>query len=116
MGLRVLLETKTKEKDAAPANKVQRKSRHRWHAVTIIGPAVVCKAAQACKGKRYLSPEAPRLPLAGCDAEECNCRYRHFADRRGGPRRAEERGAAPARAPTNRRAGRDRRAPEESND
>jgi hypothetical protein len=113
----VLLDTKTKEKDADPA-KVQRNSRHRWHAVTIIGPAsTMCGAAQACKGKRFLSPEAPRLPVKGCDAEECNCRYRHFADRRGGPRRAEERGAAPARAPTNRRAGRDRRAPpEESND
>jgi hypothetical protein len=107
VGLRVLLETKTKEKDAAQA-KAKRNSRHRWHAVTIIGPASICGAAQACKGKRFLSPDAPRLPLEGCDAEECNCRYRHFADRRAGPRRAEERGAAPARAPTNRRAGRDR--------
>jgi hypothetical protein len=113
--LHVLLETKSKEKDAAQA-KTQRKSRHRWHAVTIIGSASMCAAAQACKGKRFLSPEAPRLPIAGCDAEKCSCRYRHFVDRRAGPRRAEERGAAPARAPTNRRAGRDRRAPEESND
>lgn len=111
----MLLDTRTKEKDAARA-KAQRKSRHRWHAVTIIGPGTMCEAAQACKGKRFLSPEAPRLPLKGCDAGECHCRYRHFADRRAGPRRAEERGAVPARAPSNRRDGRDRRAAEESND
>ena len=62
----------------------------RWHAITIIGTNYACAAAQACRGKRYLSSEAPRLPLTECDAKRCECRYRHFADRRGPPRRRAE--------------------------
>jgi hypothetical protein len=106
IGLRVLIETKVRGKRSA---RMQREVPHRWHAVTIIGPATACAAAQACKGKRYLSRDAPRLPLAGCDAERCDCKYRHFGDRRGTPRRAEEKGAAPARVATNRRGHRGRR-------
>jgi hypothetical protein len=63
---------------------------NRWHAITIIGNNYACAAAQACRGKRFLSSEAPRLPLAECDARRCECRYRHFADRRGPPRRRDE--------------------------
>ncbi len=63
---------------------------NRWHAITIIGTNYACAAAQACKGKRFLSSEAPRLPLKECDASRCECRYRHFADRRGPPRRRDE--------------------------
>ena len=90
----MLLETKIDEEPQAPV-KVRRGSIQPWHAVTIAAPSGACAAAQACKGKRYLSREAPRLPLSGCDTAECACKYRHFPDRRGPPRRHEEQGAAP---------------------
>jgi hypothetical protein len=76
----------------------------------IVAPAKACQAALACKGKRFLSSEAPRLPLKQCDAARCDCRYRHFPDRRGEPRRAEETGAADKRVHSNRRETRGRRA------
>jgi hypothetical protein len=69
-----------------------------------------CAAARACKDKRYLSTEAPRLPLAACDAASCKCKYRHFEDRRAGDRRADDPlpGAKPPAA--NRREKKGRRA------
>ena len=75
----------------------------RWHAVGIVAPAKACEAALASKGKRYLSSDAPRLPLGACDGRPCDCKYRHFVDRRGGPRRSEEKGVPHKRVDTNRR-------------
>jgi hypothetical protein len=44
---------------------------------------------QALQGVRLLSVEAPRLPIVGCTlAQNCQCRYQHHEDRRGGPRRS----------------------------
>ncbi len=63
---------------------------NRWHAITIVGSDHACAAAEACRGKRFLSSEAPRLPLPGCEANRCDCRYRHYADRRGPPRRRDD--------------------------
>jgi hypothetical protein len=106
----VLLETKVEEEISTPA-KVRRGSRQPWHAVTIAAPASACGAAQVCKGKRFLSRDAPRLPLAKCDATRCDCVYRHYDDRRGAPRREDVKVAAPAaREKTNRRVSRGRRA------
>jgi hypothetical protein len=94
-----------------------RGSRRRWHAVAIAGTAVVCGAARACKDSRYLSTAAPRLPLEGCDAACCDCRYVHFDDRRRGPRRAEEKSGAPTKpAAVNQRERRGRRAADFSGD
>jgi hypothetical protein len=45
-------------------------------------------------GQRFLSREAPRLPLRDCDRPDCSCRYEHHEDRRRGPRRAREMGVA----------------------
>jgi hypothetical protein len=88
-----------------------RSVRHRWHAVSIVTTAGACAAAAACKDRRYLSAEAPRLPLAGCDATCCDCRYAHYADRRRGPRRAEERtGVSPKRVSAEQRVRAGRRA------
>jgi hypothetical protein len=103
----VLIETKSTTLVIASD---KRKSRHRWHAVIIVAPAKACGAALACKGKRFLSSEAPLLPLKQCDAARCDCKYRHFADRRGEPRRAEETGVASKPVQTNRREKRGRRA------
>jgi hypothetical protein len=41
-----------------------------------------CSAAREIAGQRFLCNEAPRLPLAGCDQQECGCRYQHYTDRR----------------------------------
>jgi hypothetical protein len=48
-----------------------------------------CGGARTLAGQRYLLGNAPMLPLADCDAECCDCRYVHHADRRdrGGDRR-----------------------------
>ncbi len=48
-----------------------------------------------CRNARFLSKEAPRLPMVGCDhPETCECTYRHFEDRRNGLRRSAELGIA----------------------
>ncbi len=60
----------------------------RYHAVSIILPSNVCEAAKALIDKRFLSTEAPIFPVDGCDEASCSCGYRHFGDRRDGPRRA----------------------------
>lgn len=53
---------------------------------------------------------APRLPLSGCDAGVCTCKYRHFEDRRAGDRRAAEAMPKGKRLTVNRRAKQGRRA------
>ena len=65
-----------------------------FHAVTIVSGRHACTAARQLAGKRFLSREAPVLPLKDCNSEECECRYEHHEDRRIGPRRARELGVA----------------------
>lgn len=67
--------------------------RLRYHAVSVVGGPTACAAAKLLKNVRVLSAEAPRLPLAACECPAtCACTYRHYDDRRAGPRRARERG------------------------
>jgi hypothetical protein len=54
----------------------------RWHAVSVEPGHNACRAAHAIEGVRFLAAEAPKLPLADCDAKQCTCHYRHFDDRR----------------------------------
>jgi hypothetical protein len=64
----------------------------RWHAVAIKPKGECCDAVQASRARRFLSKEAPRLPLAECTrSDTCTCVYKHHADRRAPPRRQEER-------------------------
>jgi hypothetical protein len=49
-----------------------------------------CPEAHSLRERRFLSREAPALPLAGCGAGQCACRYEHHADRRKGGRRARD--------------------------
>jgi hypothetical protein len=59
-----------------------------WHAVGVSCGKTACRASMAERHVRYLSQEAPPLPLAGCThPKECLCKYKHFNDRRAGPRR-----------------------------
>ena len=63
----------------------------RWHAVSIVTKIPCCGSVHAFRGRRFLSAEAPLLPLASCTMRDtCTCAYKHHADRRGPPRRKEE--------------------------
>lgn len=63
-----------------------------YHAVAVLPSRDACEQARAAKGKRVLADDAPMLPLADCDrATHCSCRYQHYADRRGQPRRQADR-------------------------
>ena len=65
--------------------------RGKWHAVSIVGERYSCEAARGLMATRFLAAEAPRLPLAGCAApDSCTCKYKHYSDRRGPPRRRED--------------------------
>lgn len=55
-----------------------------WHAVAIKTGVYACDAARKLEGRRFLATEAPRLPLAACGRETCECRFQHYADRRTG--------------------------------
>jgi hypothetical protein len=62
-----------------------------WHAVTIATRNTSCEAARALRATRFLSAQAPHLPLPECTAPNaCPCAYRHYDDRRGQPRRQSE--------------------------
>jgi hypothetical protein len=65
-----------------------------YHAVSIAPGAQACAAARGLQKKRFLSREAPVLPLKTCDEARCECRYTHHDDRRKGPRRASEMGVS----------------------
>lgn len=56
----------------------------RFHGISIREGLHSCAAAQALREQRFLSEEAPALPLAGCDQETCQCAYAHHRDRRDG--------------------------------
>ena len=53
-----------------------------WHAVAVQPGPKRCKAVEALAGNRYLSKDAPNLPLRDCTEPQCSCRYRHHEDRR----------------------------------
>ncbi|MCB1697962.1 MAG: hypothetical protein H6987_08715 [Pseudomonadales bacterium] len=56
--------------------------RNPWRATTIAHGSSACAAARAIEDERFLSGQAPRLPLPGCDAGKCHCRYVFLPDRR----------------------------------
>jgi hypothetical protein len=77
-----------------PEKPVVRKASPSYHAVSIETGRNCCHEARALKGKRFLSREAPSLPLRNCSSDNCLCRYQHHEDRRAGPRRARDMGVA----------------------
>ena len=64
------------------------------HAVSIATGPRCCGSARELRGERFLSRDAPRLPLKDCDRDDCTCRYEHHQDRRKGLRRARDLGVA----------------------
>ncbi|HKE44549.1 MAG TPA: hypothetical protein VKB41_08425 [Steroidobacteraceae bacterium] len=86
----------TRPKDAATSPSARPVRKETWHAVSIVTPTSTCEAANNLRNHRFLSKDAPRLPLAGCSSPQtCRCIYRHHADRRGKPRRGADRGDPP---------------------
>jgi hypothetical protein len=62
-----------------------------WHAVGISTGVSCCRQSVLLRQTRFLSNQAPTLPLQGCTLpRSCVCKYKHFRDRRSGPRRATE--------------------------
>jgi len=91
-----------------PARPVQQP----WHAVKVVGKGKPCVATERVGDKRFLSDEAPRLPLPECSSpSRCGCIYVHYSDRRRDLRREADRGSFPRpRFGTDRRESHGRRA------
>lgn len=83
----------------------------RWHAVHIGAGPNACPAARTIGKRRFLSKDAPRLPLPDCTMPAaCKCAYKHHKDRRAAPRRwTDQGGAARLRTQGERRGPRGRR-------
>ena len=73
-----------------PVPAAPRKAPHKFHAVTVAPGPRACPEAHRLQGRRFLSREAPPLPLEGCGSPECECRYEKHDDRRKGNRRAHD--------------------------
>lgn len=75
------------QKKPAPAAAPRQRVRPVFHCVEVCAGEHACEAAGRLGNVRYLSGQAPGLPLAGCDAQACACRYIHHDDRREDDRR-----------------------------
>ena len=80
-----------------------------FHAVEIVCREEACSAVKVLRESRYLSEQAPLLPVEGCNVVACKCRYKHFNDRRTDPRRESDVGLPLKATPHNQRAGFGRR-------
>jgi len=98
--------SKQEKKPAAPS----RQPSNPWKAIAIVAGENCCEAARRCSGRRFLIPQVPRLPLMDCGAPRCDCKYRHYDDRRAKPRRSSELGGFPKPVQTDRRVTVSRRA------
>ena len=80
--------------EPAPAAVVPKKAVQHFHAVSIVPGPRACAAARALGDQRFLSRDAPPLPLKDCSCPNCQCRYEHYDDRRRMGRRARDLGVA----------------------
>jgi len=62
-----------------------------WRSVRIRSGLIACKAVSSVKGRIFLAPDAPSLPLENC-TEDCRCHYVFLDDRRSGTDRRIELG------------------------
>lgn len=60
----------------------KRLPRNRYAAVTVQADVIACAAVERYIGKRVLVSEAPSLPVPGCTAKTCECRFVKYPDRR----------------------------------
>ncbi len=69
------------------AKRLQDAKANRYHAVSLLPGPRCCDAIKQFTDTRFLTSEAPKLPLEACDKAQCNCRYKHHPDRRDESRR-----------------------------
>jgi hypothetical protein len=84
----------------------------KFHCVEIKATDCICDAVKRLQGRRFLSEEAPMLPLPECTAGSCCCRYEHHDDRRQDLRRNPygiQRAVPPPHVNEDRRASKERR-------
>lgn len=84
---------------------------HMFHGVAIQpGGDFECSGVQVYQNERFLSVDAPQLPLDDCsDPGQCRCTYHHYDDRRTALRRDSDMGLPVRDPPVNQRAGLGRR-------
>jgi hypothetical protein len=66
----------------ASAGASEDRSAHPYRAVSILSGDCACDAVRELGTERFLTADAPLLPLADCNQSQCACKYRHFKDRR----------------------------------
>ena len=76
-----------RQKTCLSAPAATRDAPSRYHCVEVCPGVHACKAARQLGHVRYLSSEAPGLPVSGCTEPQCACRYIHHPDRRQDDRR-----------------------------
>lgn len=54
----------------------------KYHSVSVHPCSHSCESIRKVKKRRFLSREAPTLPIFGCTNQECTCTYTHYNDRR----------------------------------
>jgi hypothetical protein len=98
-----------------PALASPRGKRDEYHCIEVKSGDEACEAVKGLATLRFLPDDAPRLPVSGCDAQQCVCRYRHYDDRRQEIRRhpgQRHRWGAPAESGERRRQEERRKSPE----
>lgn len=98
----------SKKRQSTPADKAGLPARttltHLYHGIEITAGDSACAAVESIAQQRFLSEDAPRLPLDQCDNPgDCACRYKHFKDRRTDPRRESDVGLPQADHPQEKR-------------
>lgn len=84
--------------------------KHLFHGIAVQPGANACDAAQEIAGHRFLSEDAPRLPMDSCTRQpDCRCTYQHFKDRRTEVRREADLGLPVRHVLREQREGRGRR-------
>lgn len=69
------------EKNKLKSKSVVKKTISPYHCVEVKMSYDACEEVLKIHGKRYLSAEAPLLPLPGCN-QSCGCKFKHHNDRR----------------------------------
>lgn len=87
LSLAFLLRVRSARRDQERSTKARSRRGGAFHAVEIRSEGDPCSAARTVAGKRFLSSEAPNVPLPACSQEVCSCVYVHFEDRRARQRR-----------------------------
>ena len=76
-----------RQKERRAALAARRDSRNPYHCVEVRAGTPACEAVRHLGNVRFLSAEAPALPLSGCTLQACRCSYVHHDDRREDDRR-----------------------------